>query len=98
MNARQQRGLVIAATCTIEKQARNRYLVPSQSKKGTRYVVEPTYPCCDCPDFEEHGETCKHLFAVQYVIERDKNADGSTTVTETLTVVKKKTYKQDWPK
>ena len=98
MNARQERGLVIAATCKIEKQPRNRYLVPSQSKNGVRYVVEPQYPCCDCPDFQDRdGTPCKHLYAVQYVIEREKNADGTVTQTETLTVVKKKTYKQDWP-
>lgn len=63
MNAREERGILIAAKCKIEKQPRNRYLVPSQSKPGTRYVVEPKYPCCDCPDFQERGETCKHLFA-----------------------------------
>lgn len=96
MDARQKRGLVFAATCKIEKQPRNRYLVPSQSKNGVRYVVEPQYPCCDCPDFQDRdGTPCKHLYAVQYVIEREKNADG--TVTETLTVVKKKIYKQDRP-
>jgi len=37
------------------------------------------------------------VFAVQYVIQREQNADGSTTVTEALTVVKKKTYSQNWP-
>jgi predicted nucleic acid-binding Zn finger protein len=92
MDARKQRGLVIAATCVIEKEKRGRWLVPSQSKKGVRYVVQPQYPCCDCPDFQDRdGTPCKHLFAVQYVIEREKNADGTTTETETLTVVKKKT-------
>jgi transposase/predicted nucleic acid-binding Zn finger protein len=98
VDARQERGLVIAATCTIEKQGRGRYLVPSQSKNGLRYVVEPQYPCCDCPDFQDRdGTPCKHLYAVQYVIEREKNADGTVTETETLTVVKKKTYSQpDW--
>jgi transposase len=97
MSTRQERGQVIATTCKIEKKARNVYLVPSQSKPGARYYVEPTSPCCDCKDFEERGEPCKHIFAVQYVIEKEKNQDGSTTVTETLTVVKKKTYPQNWP-
>ena len=99
MSTRQERGLAIATGCKIEKKSRNRYMVPSQSKAGARYVVEPTYPCCDCPDFQEHGETCKHLFAVFHLIETEKNADGSITKTETLTVVKKKTYSQpDWAK
>lgn len=96
-NARQERGLFIAATCKIEKKAKNQYLVPSQSRPGARYYVEPTSPRCDCKDFEERGEPCKHIFAVQYVIEREKNPNGTITETETLTVVKKKTYKQDWP-
>jgi hypothetical protein len=97
MDARQQRGQVIAETCRIEKKARNIYLVPSQTRPNARYYVEPTSPCCDCKDFEERGEPCKHIFAVRYVIEREKNLDGSTTVTETLAAVKKKMYPQDWP-
>jgi transposase len=87
----------MAATCKIEKKAKNIYLCPSQTRPGARYYVEPTSPRCDCKDFEERGQPCKHIFAVQYVIEREKNADGSTTITETLTVVKKKTYSQNWP-
>src|SRR5947207_3594237 len=100
MDAREQRGLVIAATCKIEKAQRGAYYVPSQSKAGTRYRVEPDFPRCDCPDFREMGLTCKHLYAVRYVIQREKNADGTTTVTETLTVTetvqKKTTYPQNW--
>jgi transposase len=104
MDAREERGLVIAATCKIEKAQRGAWYVPSQSKAGTRYRVEPNFPRCDCPDFREMGLTCKHLYAVRYVIQREKNADGTTTVTETLTVSetvektvqKKTTYPQNW--
>ena len=39
---------------------------------------------------------CKHIFAVEYVLRRKKNADGSTTVTETLTA-QRQTYSQNWP-
>lgn len=98
MNPREQRGLVIAAKCRIEKTTHGAYFVPSQSSAGMRYRVEPMRNCCDCPDFKDRGETCKHLFAVQFVIEREKNSDGTITQTETLTVtetvVKKKTYPQ----
>ena len=97
MTPREERGMVIAATCKIEKKAMGVYLVPSQTRPSARYYVEPMSPRCDCKDFEERGEPCKHVFAVQYVIQREKNADGSTTVTEALTIVKKKTYSQDWP-
>jgi hypothetical protein len=103
MDAREQRGLVIAATCNIEKAQRGAYYVPSQSKAGTKYRVDPAKRSCDCPDFAELGITCKHIHAVRYVIQRERNADGSTTVTETLTVTetvetvrKRTTYPQNW--
>jgi hypothetical protein len=42
------------------------------------------------------GPRCKHIFAVEYVIQREYIDDGQTqTFTETVTV--KKTYKQEWP-
>src|SRR5258708_28823466 len=100
MTPREQRGLVIAATSMIVKAPRNvGYYVPSQAGSGAKYLVNPKYPCCDCPDFMERGEPCKHVFAVQYVLQREKNTDGTVTETETLTVVKKRTYSQpSWEK
>lgn len=97
MDAREERGLAIAAKCRIEKTKQGRYYVPSQSVGGMKYQVEPKKPWCDCPDFETRGVVCKHIYAVRYTIEREKNTDGTTTVTETLTVAKRKTYPQDWP-
>jgi transposase len=95
---RQQRGLEIAATAKIAKKG-GAWLVPSQSGKG-RYTVclDPAQPHCSCPDHEDGGFKCKHIFAVEYVIQREQNPDGSTTVTESLTVhgAIRKTYRQDW--
>lgn len=95
---RQQRGLEIAATAKIERKG-GAWLVPSQSGKG-RYTVIPhdETPHCSCPDHEDGGHKCKHLFAVDYVIRRERNADGSTTVTETVTMQKtvQRVYRQDW--
>src|SRR5205085_9268474 len=56
-------------------------------------------PTCSCPDFETRGVKCKHIFAATYVMTREQNADGSTTVTETvtLTAATRKTYTQNWP-
>src|SRR5436305_325708 len=101
MNAREQRGLVIAATCKLEQKGRV-WLVPSQSGNGRYGVVLSPEPKCTCPDHLEGGFKCKHIFAAEYVVRREHNADGSTTVTETLTVTEtvqteRKTYKQDWP-
>src|SRR6185295_4327395 len=50
-----------------------------------------------CPDFECRQLRCKHIFAVEYVIQREFTFDEQTqteTCTETVTV--KKTYKQEW--
>jgi hypothetical protein len=57
---------------------------------------------CTCKDFETTGKPCKHVFAVQFVIERESHPDGSETVTESVTVTRKttakrKTYRQVWP-
>lgn len=98
LDARQQRGLEIAATAKIAKKG-GAWLVPSQSGKG-RYTVclHDETPHCTCPDHETRGVKCKHMFAVEYVIRRERNLDGSTTITETVTVREtvRKTYPQDW--
>ena len=101
MDAREQRGLVIAAVCKITQTAGG-WTVPSQAKDGTRYTVrtDGDRPCCTCPDHETRGEKCKHIWAVEYVRRRETNPDGTTTVTERLTVTetveKRTTYPQDW--
>jgi transposase len=96
--SRQQRGLEIAATAKLERKGAA-WLVPSQSGKG-RYTVLPDdqVPHCSCPDHADGGHKCKHLFAVEYVLRRERNADGSMTVTETVTVQKtvQRVYRQDW--
>ena len=97
---REQRGLRIAATCKLTKKGQV-WLVPSQSGHG-RYTVspDPEAPHCTCPDHETRGLKCKHLFAVEFAMKREQHDDGSTTVTQTVTVtetIKKPTYPQDWP-
>ena len=103
--ARRQRGLAIAAICRITRKD-GQWVVPSQKGQGTYRVCldspDNAAPSCTCKDFEERGQACKHVFAVQFVIERESNPDGSETVTETLTVSRqtttpRKTYKQNWP-
>lgn len=32
---------------------------------------------CTCPDYETPAVKCKHLFSVEYVIERERNLDGT---------------------
>ena len=73
------------------------WTVPSQSstKKYTVSIVGKSGDCT-CPDFEIRREACKHMLAVRYLIQREENPDGSTTVTETFEVTKRTTYPQDW--
>jgi transposase len=99
MDSRQQRGLELAATRTIRQKA-GIWIVPSQAGTGTyRVHIMPKIASCTCPDFETRGVTCKHIFAVTYVMKREQNADGSTTVTKSLTVTattERTTYPQNW--
>ncbi len=86
MDARQERGLAIAATAQLTKTDKG-YLVPSQTGKGL-YLVNGE--ACTCPDYAERKQPCKHVFAVQFVIQREENPDGSVTYT------KRVTYTQQW--
>ncbi len=96
---RQQRGLIIAALSKITKKNGD-WIVPSQSGNG-KYTVhlDPDKATCTCPDHETRACKCKHIFAAEYVVQREQNGDGTETVTETvtLTATKKTTYPQDWP-
>lgn len=74
MDPRQQRGIEIANKETIVQKG-GVWLVPSQSGHG-KYTVCPDQenPHCSCPDHEEGGFKCKHLFAVEIVQQRLRRA------------------------
>ncbi len=93
MDARQERGLVIAATSKIEKNKLG-WKVPSQSGNGT-YIVNLDHgqPFCTCPDFETRHQPCKHIHAVEYVIKRETKPDGTKTLTQSMKI----TCTQEWP-
>ncbi|MFA5400152.1 MAG: transposase [Dehalococcoidia bacterium] len=92
MDARQERGLQIAATSRIERNKIG-WKVPSQSGVGNYIVnLDQGEPFCTCPDFEERQQPCKHIHAVEYVIQRETKPDGTVTYTEGIRV----TYNQDW--
>ena len=96
MNAREERGLVIAAVCKLNR-AEKIWHVPSQSKADTMYTVNPATQTCTCPDHQEAGFKCKHLYAVEFTIKREFNPDGTVTDTKSVTFTEKVTYTQDWP-
>src|SRR5437763_16515486 len=96
MNAREERGLIIAALCKLNRVNDCEWLVPSQSSTEI-YRVNVQTQTCTCPDHKESGNKCKHLFAVEITMKREVAPDGTVTDTQSITLTKKVTYKQDWP-
>jgi len=54
MDAREQRGLIIAAVCRLDRKD-GVWLVPSQSAPDKRYTVNLDQQTCTCPDCQEGG-------------------------------------------
>ncbi len=97
LSERETKALEIAARTKLTRKG-DVWIVPSQSGPKT-YTVnpDPELPRCTCPDFEYRQQRCKHIFAVEIVLQREVKVsnDGQTqTVTETVTVKRK--YTQDW--
>jgi transposase len=99
MDLREQRGMELAATRIISKK-KGVWFVPSQSGNGKYQVnIKAEMSSCTCLDHETRGVKCKHIYAATFVMRREQNADGSTTVTESLTVTEtneRTTYPQKW--
>ncbi len=98
MDARQQKGLEIAAQSNITRKG-NLWLVPSQ-KGNSAYTVnlESDKPHCTCRDYEFRRNRCKHIIAVEVTIERTRTTviEGDKTTTVETVKVKRVTYKQEW--
>ncbi|MGI9071931.1 MAG: transposase [Bryobacteraceae bacterium] len=94
MDGREQRGLEIAGQVKLSRDGSG-WVVPSQGGKGINYTVDMKgdTPTCSCPDHATRRVKCKHIFAVEFSIQRETRLDGTTTVTKTVRV----TYAQDWP-
>lgn len=99
MNLREERGKAIAATGNIKQSDKELvYIVPSQNgQKSYKVDLTGEDPTCTCPDFEERGKACKHVFAVAFTVVHKQNIDGTTTTTQTLTLTEtRETYPQNW--
>ena len=91
---RRQRGLAIAALVPVSKDKIG-YRVPSQSSKGSYIVTlngKGGKDGCSCPDYEERQQYCKHLYAVQYIIQREELTGGGVAETRAVRV----TYGRNW--
>jgi hypothetical protein len=99
LSERELKAVAIATHTNLVRKPNNTWIVPSQSgAKDYTVDPDPESPRCICPDFEYRQLRCKHIFAVEIVLQRKVTVsnDGQTqTVTETVTV--KQTYTQDWP-
>ena len=71
MTDREIKALQIAAKSKLTRKG-NVWTVPSQTGHGEYQVnVDPDFFNCTCRDHEFTGSRCKHIFAVEYVIERE---------------------------
>jgi transposase len=97
MDARQEKGLVLAKDKRVRHVSGPTWAVPSQSNDASAYLVNAVAATCTCPDFELRRRKCKHIFAVEFVRTVETAPDGTKTVTESIKVTRK-TYVQDWPR
>jgi len=96
MNAREQRGLAIAAVCRLSRKDDGTWIVPSQTAEGKKYEVDPAEKKCTCLDCTEGGFQCKHFFAVQFTIKRELGLDGTVLETKCFSFMETKKYTQNW--
>lgn len=89
MEARKIRGLEIATSREITREG-NVWIVPSQTT-SKKYTVNLFIKTCTCPDYESHGFQCKHIYAVELLLQHES---GATLPTPEK--IKKPTYKQQW--
>ena len=99
MTPREERGLIIAATCKLNRNADGTWRVPAQTNKQVvAYTVNLETKACTCPDCAENGFVCKHYFAASIVHKRDVLPDGTVIEQKQFAFTEKRvTYKQDWP-
>jgi transposase len=89
MDARQAKGFALAANSEITREG-NVWIVPSESSSKT-YIADLFLQTCTCPDFEKNRVKCKHLHAVDYVVQKESNLPLPAPVK-----TKRPTYKQQW--
>jgi len=87
-----ERGLAIAESDTVRKN-RLGWQVPSQSGDGTYIVnMDNGEPFCTCQHFETTHKKCQHIYAIEFIVQKEHHPDGTEVVTQTTRI----TYAQDW--
>ncbi|HEX8149947.1 MAG TPA: transposase [Pyrinomonadaceae bacterium] len=92
MNAREQRGLEIAAHSRLTRKGQT-WLVPSQRGIKTYSVnIEGELPTCTCPDYKINGFKCKHIFAAEYIAQHGEGEKPPPDIPKP----ERRTYAQEW--
>jgi len=95
MDTRRIKGQQIAQMCVIQKKDANRWVVPSQSGRGSYMVSYYGKDFkCNCPDYELRQQPCKHVYAVMIMVLKWIDKQGN----ENKITIEKKVYSQDWAK
>jgi len=100
IEARKMRGMQIAAVCNVKHRPDGLWEVPSQTGSNKYKVKIEGMPRCSCPDHELRQCRCKHIYAVEYVIRREQDTDGTERIVQQLTVtehIHRPSYPQVWP-
>ena len=70
--------MAIAAVVPIQKN-RLGYQVPSQSGNGSYVVSVDDESFCTCPDFESRQDRCKHVYAVEFTVQREAQPPAASS-------------------
>ena len=91
--SREERGRAIAEKSgQIQKVKDNQYKVRSQSGNGSYEIkIGKNGAECNCPDFQNRHQPCKHILGLRYYLEVQKDTPQGT-VTEKVRL----TYSQAW--
>lgn len=100
LSARAKRGRAIAQAKKSFEMFGTKYLVPSESRKGTVYPVDAIAQRCPCLDWEANGGgdlafRCKHLWAVHFA---EQIANGVDLGPEEPPRTRKKKDPRNWKK
>src|ERR1044071_6296654 len=93
MDLRQQKGLEIAALSKIYRKG-DFYFVLSQSSNG-QYKVRLGPDECTCPDNQTNQAKCKHIWGVEYMLQRESGKPEP--IPEGTVPIRAKNYTQNWP-
>lgn len=102
MESRKLKGREIATQAKITGKGLV-WFVPSTQRPSRKYKVDLNSkpPTCSCSDYESRRRKCKHIFAVEQVIEHGQSRTRKRCVNRAKTskepvAVPRPTYKQEW--